>query len=278
MIKLQLNQYHLVENALEKVPINTLFAKAVINVRVHGEVYVDSSTKPSIFYIVNPCGMSLLFGNTNDPSFNAALINYMINKEKSRENYEWLQVYPDSWKSVIETGLGNQLVRLQDVNTRVQNGAAVIEKIRVNFKFCRDFYDNFLQTQGQLHEYEIIPITKETFCQLNGSVAPKDYWDSADQFCRDGMGYTLMYNGEIASSAFAAFRTETQLEIGVETREKHRGKGFAKFVCFIMIQYCIENDLEPVWACREENTGSYELAQKLGFVFACRIPYYRLAI
>jgi hypothetical protein len=35
--------------------------------------------------------------------------------------------------------------------------------------------------------------------------------------------------------------------------------------------------LEPVWACRLENDGSYKLAQKLGFEPVLEIPYYRLS-
>lgn len=34
---------------------------------------------------------------------------------------------------------------------------------------------------------------------------------------------------------------------------------------------------EPIWSCRLENTGSYKLAQKIGFLPTAEIPYYRLS-
>jgi RimJ/RimL family protein N-acetyltransferase len=68
------------------------------------------------------------------------------------------------------------------------------------------------------------------------------------------------------------------LEIGIETLEKFRGMGFAYHASAALIDHCIENGLEPVWACRLENQGSYYLAQKLGFVPSRMMPYYQLMV
>jgi RimJ/RimL family protein N-acetyltransferase len=67
------------------------------------------------------------------------------------------------------------------------------------------------------------------------------------------------------------------LEIGIETAEEFRRKGFAEIVCEAIIEYCIANKYEPVWSCRLENSGSYILAQKMGFEPIYKIPYYRLS-
>jgi hypothetical protein len=53
--------------------------------------------------------------------------------------------------------------------------------------------------------------------------------------------------------------------------------GFAEYTCSALIDYCIENNYEPVWACHLENIGSYKLAQKIGFTPSALIPYYRLS-
>ncbi len=47
--------------------------------------------------------------------------------------------------------------------------------------------------------------------------------------------------------------------------------------CSTLIEYCLENSYEPVWACRLENVGSYKLAEKLGFEMYGEVPYYRLS-
>jgi len=80
----------------------------------------------------------------------------------------------------------------------------------------------------------------------------------------------------LVSTAFSAFVHGHLLELGIETLAGFYGRGFAQFTCSALIDYCLENNLEPVWACRLENTGSYKLAQKLGFEVEHLLPYYQL--
>jgi RimJ/RimL family protein N-acetyltransferase len=88
----------------------------------------------------------------------------------------------------------------------------------------------------------------------------------------------LFCKGKLASTAYSAFILEKKLEIGIETLEEFRGKGYAYHTCCALIGHCIENGLEPVWACKLENNASFRLAQKLGFVRCAEIPYYRLGL
>ncbi|MCL1874757.1 MAG: GNAT family N-acetyltransferase [Synergistaceae bacterium] len=71
---------------------------------------------------------------------------------------------------------------------------------------------------------------------------------------------------------------DDKLEIGIETVEKYRGMGFARAACMALIDYCIENGLEPVWSCRLENTPSTNLAKSLGFFETMRLPYYHIPV
>ena len=96
MIELPPQNYDLASIALETVAINTLFAESVANRTRFGHIYVDQLSSPSCFYIKNPCGMSLLFGQTDHKEFNHALFDYMTNKNKVRKECERLQVYPNS--------------------------------------------------------------------------------------------------------------------------------------------------------------------------------------
>jgi L-amino acid N-acyltransferase YncA len=50
----------------------------------------------------------------------------------------------------------------------------------------------------------------------------------------------------------------------------------ALYTCSALIDYCLANNFEPVWACRHENTGSFRLAEKIGFESVRTIPYYQL--
>ena len=96
------------------------------------------------------------------------------------------------------------------------------------------------------------------------------------EFAENAIGFSLIANNEPVSTAFASFIHDRQLEIGIETRPEFRGQGLAQITCSALIDYCRENDFEPVWSCRLENTGSFSLAQKLGFEPTLIIPYYQL--
>lgn len=272
MKKLEVNDYVKVVAPLDSLTINTLFAKAVIYKQISGSVYVDCDIEPKVFYIAHPYGMSLLFGDTENENFNEDLFQYFTNKNKVRNKYEWLQAFPNSWNQKIESILDSYLVKIDSANLN-----RVLENTRVNFIFdIREYKNIKLQLDRQGHE--IVRTTNEMLKPMPGSVIPKYFWRSVDQFQSTGIGFSLIYDGEVASTAFSSCRFENQLEIGIETLEKYRGKGFALHVCSVLINYCIENGLEPIWACRLENTASYQLAHKLGFIPTLYIPYYRLSV
>lgn len=279
MIELKTSDYYKVLAPLQSLNINTLFAKAVINQLVPGKVYVDNEKEANAFYIAHPYGMSLLFGEIKNEIFKKDLYNYMINKGDFRNKNEWLQVYPNTWYNVMKNILGTELVT-NDSSDNIDSipkdtHKKVVENTRVNFVFDPTKYEN---KRLNTLKFEIVKVTKELFNEIQGSVVPKYFWKDELQFENDGVGYSLIYNGEIAATAFSAFRHENQLELGIETSEKYRGKGLAFEVCSALIDYCLENNLEPIWACRKDNVGSYKLAQKLGFVQTISIPYYVLAV
>ena len=112
---------------------------------------------------------------------------------------------------------------------------------------------------------------------MKGSVVPFYFWDSEDDFLKNGVGFSLFYKDKLSSTAYSSYIHDDKLELGIETVEEFRGKGFAEYTCSALIDYCIENNFEPVWACRLENIGSYKLAQKIGFIPSAEIPYYRLS-
>ncbi len=70
MIELSIERYSLLEEPLKKVENNHLFAPSVIERKVIGTVFVDNIENPKTFYVVHPYGMSLLFGDNGNKSFN----------------------------------------------------------------------------------------------------------------------------------------------------------------------------------------------------------------
>ncbi|MBE0655853.1 MAG: GNAT family N-acetyltransferase [Bacteroidales bacterium] len=273
---LQPDSYYKVQTPLNKIGINTLFARFVVEKRVKGAVYVDDIERPETFYIVHPYGMSLLFGKTGNDEFNSGFIDYSLNINKTRNRYEWLQVYPDEWNKELLARLGDNLVESEDNKGNTFN-KKIEKNTRVNFKFNKERYLDF-RTKYISKEYTIVQTNRELFGKMEGSVVPKYFWNSPEEFLNDGVGFSLIYENKLVSTAYSAFILEKQLELGIETIDMFRGKGFAMYVCSSLIDYCIDNGYEPVWSCRLENIGSYKLAIKLGFEPTLYIPYYRLVV
>jgi RimJ/RimL family protein N-acetyltransferase len=269
MVLLDRQYYDKLLNPLKQVTVNNLFARAVIENHVDGKVYTDNTESPKTFYVVHPYGMSLLFGDYTNSGFNAGFKAYALNKNNNRNKYEWMQAFPGEWNVVL-----NELFK--DCLSESSGKEGVVEvNTRVNFHFNADKYSAY-KKKAATSGYEIIRTNEQVFNDKRGSVIPSYFWNNADDFLTRGVGFSLLCKEKVASTAYSAFVIGNKLEIGIETAEKFRGRGFAQQVCSALIDYCLSNNYEPVWACRKENTGSFHLAQKLGFEPTFELPFYRL--
>ena len=275
MVALEKKGYHRITEPLKSVAINNLFARSVVEGHVSGTVYVDSADGPKTYHVVHPYGMSLLFGESGNGSFNSAFRDYALNVNGVREGHEWLQAYPAAWDAVLRELFAGQTVSSAEKEGRAARG--VIElNTRVNFIFDPDRYPRAWRN-GIPDDVTIAPTGRKTFAEMPGSVVPRFFWDSVDDFLARGAGFSLFYRDKLAATAYASFVLDHFLELGIETVEEFRGRGFGLYACCALIDHCLERGLEPVWACRLENTASYKLALKLGFEPAAKIPYYRLS-
>lgn len=260
---------------LQQATINNLFARSVIEQKVNGQVFVDDCDYPSTFYVIHPYGMTLLFGNSNNPSFNNSFKTYALNQNGTRHKHEWMQAFPDNWYPVLRNLFGETLIPSAH-NTMQQEKGMIELNTRVNFKFNKE---KFLANRKTITnpDIRIAPANGEIFREMRGSVIPANFWNNEADFLQNGLAYCLFYQNQLASMAFSSFWFGNQFELGIETIAEFRGKGYAELVCTTLIDYCLANDYEPIWACRLENTGSYQLALKLGFEVYRTIPYYRLS-
>ena len=266
MIELPENEYDKVKDPLARVQMNTLFVRTVVERAVSGKVYVDDSRNPQAFYVAHPYGMSMLFGAAGNGSFNSRLIDYLLNPPIRRVRPEQLLVFPEIWHEVLSSLPGHSR------NSDVESGI-VTKGVRINFKFNLERYFS-LKMHYPVAPVSIVRTDRDLFEAINGVVVPKYFWRDADHFSRNGIGFTAIENNEPASTALSSFIRDGQLELGIETAEKYRGRNFALAVCAALVDYCLANGYEPVWACREDNTPSYRLALKLGFEPVLSISYY----
>ncbi|WP_212004925.1 GNAT family N-acetyltransferase [Chitinophaga sp. HK235] len=267
MVLLDKNNYHTLVGSLNATPFNTYFARAVVEQKIDGKVYVDNTGTPQTFYILHPYGMSLLLGKSDNEVFNQQFREYIINADSPRDRDEWMQTFPHDWNPVL-----GALFRDDHHNLIPE----VELDTRVNFKFNKEKYLDYKAGEQADVRIQIAPTTETVFETLQGAVIPANFWNSSAEFATNGVGYSLYYDNKLASVAFAAFIEKGALELGIETVDQFRGKGLAHKVCSALIDYCLEKDLEPIWACKLSNTGSFKLAHKLGFEVSRELPYYRL--
>jgi GNAT superfamily N-acetyltransferase len=267
--------YSKLTEPFEEVTINNLFARSVIERKVTGKIFVDDPDNPSTYYVVHPYGMSLLFGNSNNEAFNKDFRDYALNIDHVRDTHEWMQAFPGNWHPVLSELFEGYLIKQAENVTKKETG--IIElNTRVNFRFNHGSFQQLRKINLEF-DNKIVRTDEQIFNDMKGSVVPSYFWDSVDDFLKNGVGFSLFYKGQLASTAYSSYIHDDKLELGIETVEAFRGKGFAEYACSALIDYCIENNYEPVWSCRLENISSYRLAQKLGFMPSAEIPYYRLS-
>jgi GNAT superfamily N-acetyltransferase len=197
----------------------------------------------------------------------------MLNTTGIRNQVEWLQAFPLAWNEKITGLLGNMLVKVQ--NASGKDTGIIEEHTRVNFKFNQGKF-NLLKQNLKPCSCPVVRTNAELFGKMKGSVVPQYFWNNVGDFLQKGIGFSLVIGDEPVSTAYSAYIFNNKLELGIETSPDYRGKGFAQHACVALIEYCLQNNYEPIWSCRLENTGSYNLAKKLGFEPTVTLPYYRL--
>lgn len=274
--------YRHVTEKIRASDMNTFFALSVLEGKVDGHVFVDEIGSPSSIYIQHPYGMSLLCGETKNEEFNAWLRTHMLNSEKTRNRFEWLQAYPASLYDGIKNLLGERLIKKNpdmpyEQTFSQSEDKEILEYRRINFVFNEGKYRS-LKHNPKSNAYQVVTTTEHMFNEAEGTVIPRRFWNNAADFFRNGTGRSLILeDGSVASTAFASFVIGNNFEIGVETVKNFHGKNLGATACSALIDYCLANRYEPVWSCLSGNAGSVKLALKLGFEEKRRVPYYRLA-
>lgn len=216
-----------------------------------------------------------MIGEPGNTDFNGKFLNYALNKNKNRDQHEWMQVFPYDWDNTLTNLFGDHLIKSSDNTT--EDPSRIELNTRVNFRFNQEKYQDFKRT-FLIKNYKITRTDSVTYNLMKGHVVPMHFWENAEHFLNHGVGFSLFYENKLASTAYSAFVIDNYLEIGIETVEEFRGKGLAQYSCAALIDYCLQNNFEPVWSCRLENTASYRLAQKLGFEPILERSYYKLGI
>lgn len=88
-------------------------------------------------------------------------------------------------------------------------------------------------------------------------------FESVDAFLEKGLGVALLRDGQLVAGCASFCRHQDGYEIQVDTREDHRGKGYAACVSAAFMLEALSRGMTPYWDAA--NASSLRLALKLGY-------------
>ncbi|MES9697703.1 GNAT family N-acetyltransferase [Bacillus sp. JJ927] len=116
--------------------------------------------------------------------------------------------------------------------------------------------------------YELRKIDKHIANNPTLHKVSKDFtsqFQSIDDYVNRGIGYSILYDGEVVCGASSYSIYDDGIEIELATDPNHRRKGLATVVSAALILDCLEKEQYPNWDAA--NSTSAKLAEKLGYVF-----------
>lgn len=122
-----------------------------------------------------------------------------------------------------------------------------------------------VQVPGIPEGFELHPMDEDILESIEGRIKPDFSWDDSKEFLSKGTGFVITKDNEPAAWAFSAAVSDTEIDIGVETSEKYRGKGLSTTVAAVMTEHILKLGKKPVWACDIRNIASSRVALKTGF-------------
>ena len=118
-------------------------------------------------------------------------------------------------------------------------------------------------------------ITLDNYDLMSGKIIPTFSWEDKRTFLEKGFGYCLIKDGHMAACAFSSGVSKDYVDIGVETAEECRGKGYGKIVAYAMVKEILRREKLPVWDCDTRNEASMRLACSVGFEIIGTHPWYK---
>ena len=248
----------------------TLAIKSVLFNHSPGDVYVDSVISPKTAFVWNNEHNFFVLGDLDNKEYNEQLSKVIhediIKKVKQKDNL--LDYYIRFFQNNLSyTGKYEEMI-----SVLFKENPVMISKYRYYSLDLSEYeikkWGDILLDSGINIEFIDSNFLKKThldnYEQIIGMI--NENWISEKVFLKEGFGFCLVKNDSIISWCISDYNIDKQCEIGVETDDKYWRKGYATIVVTEVLNYCKQRGLKKVgWHCRDNNIGSYKLAEKVGF-------------
>lgn len=236
----------------DQITVEKVYPLSVLEGTQKGEIYVDNDKAPASALIWHYCGFANIVGDQNE-GFIEEVMHMMQDPPEGH-----------SGRLVLQTDNDDSL---QDI---IMRNPMVARYERYVFAFAGVKTD-IQHTMIAGPE----PILAENYELMRGRIVPAFSWQSKEEFIKNGFGYLLIEDGRMAACAFSSGISSDHVDIGVETAEEYRGKGYGKIVADAMVKETLRRGKIPVWGCDTRNEASMKLALSVGFEIVGTHPWYK---
>ena len=228
---------------------NELSLYSVLLGNMPGKVYADDRTKPSSA-LVKAYNCNFLAGKPDNNDFNREIYNNLGFWDQLTFDNPW-------WEEKLAEIHPNKYLRKYKRRRYVlckRNHKSMPLKLPEGFVLKKVLYEEIIENKLLNHEKLINWI---------------DDWGNRKAFEQNGCGAYIATEKAIVSWSLADCFTADGIEIGVQTDEKYRRRGFGAAAANETIKECFKMGYKKIyWGCTDFNKGSIAIAERLGFPLA----------
>lgn len=245
MITVPKEHFNIIKNKIKEAPT---FVYSVLDCIVKGTVFADSSNYESLV-ISTDSGLYYVIGRSSDELF---LKNIVRIHEASIKQGKRFTLFSSetTWNQAIEKCL-EQKVR------KIKRYGFSFDLMKFKNRKRNDFSEFNITTINQFQIEHCLEFDKEYY---------DEYWDSTDNFLRNGIGFCVKDGERIISEGVSIFKSKNYAEVDIITDSNYRSKGLAYIVAEQFIDHCLSQNIQPRWDCDVDNIASINLGSKLGFI------------
>ena len=215
------------------------------------DVYADDISKPNTMLFIGGFAGTALYGDAGNDENNQAIKKLILDCFNDEVDEIWLSLYSPEWEPVIDT---------------LFDGFSLFKPYRLIHRINMEAFQKYRERRVEIPEgYHMLRVDVSSYESVKNRYPNFPWKPESNRF-----GWFLLKDGEVVSECISVWvenvGVETNcVEIGIETKEPYRRKGYAALVATALIDDCLSKGLIPVWCCWDFREGSKELAAKLGF-------------
>ena len=214
-------------------------------------VYADNIVRPNTMLLLGGFAGTALFGDAGNNENNQEIKKLILDCFDEDGKEVWLSLYSPEWESVVDT---------------LFEGFSSFKTNRLIHRLNNKTFQEYMGWQEKVpNGYAMIKVDVSSYESVKNCYPNLLWKPESDKF-----GWFLLKDGEVVSECISVWVEKAGVEIGcveigIETKEPYRRKGYAALTASAFIDDCLSRNLIPVWCCWQFREGSKELAKKLGF-------------